>query len=125
MHRINLIFLCLLLFTCFCFGERYRLFESSFENDVFYKEDDGYSNGFTFNWGYYDVPHLNESSLPVWLSFVAEQSYISHFDDRQYQVDYTFGQFIQTATDITISELTRKGCSLCWLDSMESEYKCL
>ncbi|WP_166739327.1 lipid A deacylase LpxR family protein [Psychromonas algicola] len=108
MHRIKLIILCLFCLPVFASEQDVDYLSLSFENDVFFREDDGYSNGFTFNWGYYDVSHLNESSLPTWLSFLAKQSYINHFDDRQYQVNYTFGQFIQTATDIKISELTEK-----------------
>jgi len=105
MNSIKIILLSLFCIPSFASEYGIDYFSTSFENDVFYREDDGYTNGFTFDWGYYDVPELNEDSLPSWILFLAEKSYISGFENRQYQVDYTFGQFMQTATDITASEL--------------------
>jgi hypothetical protein len=99
----------LFLFSIFCIpvfaSDSMDYFSLTFENDVFYHEDDGYSNGVTFNWGYYDVAVLNDSSLPEWISSLAQASYISTLEERQYAIHYSFGQYLQTATDISISEL--------------------
>ena len=75
-------------------------FSFSFENDVFYEEDDGYSNGLIFNWGDYNVEALNDSSLPTWVAYLADKTYINNYQDRQYSIQYTVGQFIQTPTNI-------------------------
>ena len=80
-------------------------FSFSFENDVFYDEDGGYSNGIIFNWGYDDVATLDNTSLPRWISYLTDQTYLTSFEDRKYAVGYTAGHFVQTSTEIKESEL--------------------
>lgn len=77
----------------------------SFENDIFFHDDGGYTNGFIGNWGYYDLPALDKSSLPTWISYLTDKSYLNTFQDRAYSIKYSFGQFIQTAIDIKQTEL--------------------
>lgn len=79
----------------------------SFENDVFFDDDGGYSNALVFNWGYYDIPALDQKSLPTWISALAEQTYLPFLPDREYSLRYTVGHFIQTATEIKEEELTK------------------
>ena len=80
-------------------------FSLSFENDAFYDEDGGYSHGMAFSWGYYDIPSLDKSSLPNWLSYLAKHSYLDSFSDRNYSIHYTIGQYIQTSSNINIKDL--------------------
>ena len=80
-------------------------FSLSLENDAFYEEDDGYSHGMAFSWGYYDIPRLDQSSLPNWLSYLAKHSYLDSFPDRNYSINYTIGQYMQTSSNINIKEL--------------------
>jgi len=77
----------------------------NFENDVFYREDNGYSNGVALKWGYYDVGYLDQNNLPRWIAYLAENSYLNTLPDRQYDIHYTFGQFLQTANDLSTSSL--------------------
>ncbi|TEW54862.1 lipid A deacylase LpxR family protein [Psychromonas sp. RZ22] len=103
-------YLKLLMLTPFCMpiaASEYErdYFSLSFENDVFFHEDGGYSNGLVFSWGYYDVPGLDKTTLPRWISFLADQTYLPSLEDRQYAISYTFGQFLQTAVEIKDPDL--------------------
>ena len=40
----------------------------SFENDVFFHEDGGYSNGLFVSWGYNSVSILDRQTLPAWIA---------------------------------------------------------
>lgn len=80
-------------------------FGLSFENDVFYDEDGGYSNGVLFNWGYYDVDALDDKSLPAWIAYLTDKTYLTTPKDRQYSVRYSIGHLVQTSTEIKTSEL--------------------
>lgn len=80
-------------------------FTLSFENDVFYHDDGGYSNGLIINWGYYDVAALDNTSLPSWIAYLTDKTYLTSLQDKKYSVSYTIGHLIQTSTDIKVSEL--------------------
>jgi len=77
----------------------------SFENDLFFNDDGGYTNGLTINWGYYDVEALDKMSLPTWISYLADKSYLNTFQARKYSINYSIGQFFQTAIDIKETSL--------------------
>lgn len=80
-------------------------FSFSFENDVFYREDGGYSNGLMVNWGYYNVDALSKASMPSWLASLSQQTYLPYLKDRDYAISYTFGHFLQTAINIKEMDL--------------------
>ena len=75
-------------------------FGASFENDIFFDDDGGYSNGLMVNWGYYDLDALDNDSLPNWLAYLTDKTYLSSLPNRQYATHYNLGQFIQTPVDI-------------------------
>lgn len=84
-------------FPSFASGIDYFTF--SYENDAFYRDDGGYTNGVVVSWGYYDVEALNEESMPTWLANLNQYLYLPYLEDRNYAISYSFGQFIQTAVD--------------------------
>lgn len=99
-------FLVLGLFTsCSFASDGIDYFGLSFENDVFYHEDNGYSNGIIFSWGHYDVAKLDDNSLPSWIAYLSDKTYLPALPDRKYEISYSFGQLVQTADDIKIAEL--------------------
>lgn len=83
-------------------------FGLSFENDLFFNDDWGYTNGLIINWGYNDVPALDNLSLPTWISYLTDKTYLNTFQDRQYSIKYSVGQFIQTAIDIKQADLIKE-----------------
>jgi len=83
-------------------------FTFSFENDVFYHEDGGYSNGLIVNWGYDDLTALNESTLPAWINYLTNKTYLNDLEDRQYSVNYKIGHFVQTASEIKTAKLVKE-----------------
>ncbi|ROR94957.1 hypothetical protein EDC56_3773 [Sinobacterium caligoides] len=75
-------------------------FSFSLENDVLFQEDGGYTDGVVFSWGYRDQATLDENNLPRWIDWLADKAPLER-DGRRYNIDYGFGQGMQTAIDIT------------------------
>lgn len=81
-------------------------FTVTFENDVLFKEDGEYTNGLAVAWGYKDIKGFDDETLPSWLAFLADKTYLSNGgDNKQYDVGYGLAQTMQTSTDITVAEL--------------------
>ncbi len=78
------------------------------ENDSFFEEDGLYSNGLLLSWGYDDVAALDKQSLPGWLAYLAQKSYLSSAQYQGYAITYSFAHLLQTAIDIKLAELVRE-----------------
>jgi lipid A 3-O-deacylase len=91
------------------------------ENDFMFNEDGGYSNAFIGAWGYNAVDKLDKQSLPSWIAYLADKSYLTSMPDKQYSVSYRIGQFLQTATDITESELVEEDAPYAGLLAWEGQ----
>lgn len=77
----------------------------SFENDAFIGEDDGFTNGVIFLWGYAPFDKFDASNTPSWVHSLTERLYISTMPDKQRAISYHVSQTIQTPDDITVEEL--------------------
>ena len=76
-----------------------------FENDVFFKEDDGYSNGVFLSWGYTDRGRLPRRS-PAWIKHLIDASYLDAYNrSRRYNVTYNVGNLFQNSNDVSVPEL--------------------
>jgi len=78
------------------------------ENNFIFFENCGYSNAFIGAWGYNDVGKLDKQSLPSWIAYLANKSYLTSMLDKQYSEPYSIGQYMQTAIDIEESELVEE-----------------
>lgn len=84
-------------------------FTVTFENDVLFQEDGEYTNGLGVAWGYNDVEGLNNETLPSWLAFLADKTYLTNGgSNKRYDIGYSVAQTMQTATDITVEELVEE-----------------
>lgn len=75
------------------------------ENDAFFSDDEQYSHGLFFNWGDTHAKTLDEQTLPTWIAYLAQKSYLVSDINKQYAISYGFGQALQTAVDISVEEL--------------------
>jgi len=73
----------------------------TFENDAFVRDDGLYSNGLLGSWGYNDVRRLDKQTLPAWLAYLAQASYLTALADKHYAISYSIGQLLQTAIDLS------------------------
>ena len=88
--------------------EKHSFATLSFENDSFFKDDGLYSNGLFLNWGYNHVNALDDQSLPAWIAYLVQKTHLSGLQNKQYSVNYGFGQALQTAIDITVEDLVEE-----------------
>lgn len=80
----------------------------TFENDAFFKDDGLYSNGLLGSWGYNDLSRLDKQTLPTWLAYLAQASYLSSLKEKHYAISYSIGQLLQTAIDLSQEELVEE-----------------
>lgn len=88
----------------------------TFENDALFSEhgdysgdeDGGYSSGVILSWGYNEVNALSPQTLPSWIAYLADKTYLTADPTKRYGISYSFGQFLQTALDISIAELVEQ-----------------
>lgn len=81
---------------------------TTFENDVFFKDDGLYTNGLFFTWGYNNLDSLDQPNLPLWIATLAKHSHLTAAENKQYGVSYGFGQLFQTAIDISEAQLIKE-----------------
>ncbi|MEH6453220.1 MAG: lipid A deacylase LpxR family protein [Psychromonas sp.] len=117
------ILILLILFSPLSYAQNNGIDFVSFtiENDIIFSEDGGYSNGFIGSWGYKDLTELDNTNLPNWLAYLADKSYLTSMPDKTYAISYSVGQFIQTATDITLSELVEEDAPYAGLLAWEGQ----
>jgi len=103
----KLMIIVLLMFTPLCFAndETLDFFSLTFENDYFTTDDGLYSNGLILSWGYNELSSLEGDTLPSWISYLAQKSYLTSEPDKTYSVTYRFAHLIQTAIDVSEKEL--------------------
>jgi len=89
-------------------NEELDYFGASFENDMFFDDDGGYTNGLMVNWGYHDIDALDNDSLPNWIAYLSDKTYLNSLANRQYAIHYNLGQFIQTPEDIKQTSLIKE-----------------
>ena len=77
----------------------------TFENDVFYDRDGGYTNGFGFHWAHGPFDAFDGDNIPRWAQRLVKPLYISTMPGKVRAVSYTVAQVMQTADDISIEEL--------------------
>jgi Uncharacterized protein conserved in bacteria len=76
-----------------------------FENDVFFQEDGGYTNGFGIALGKGTFDEFDQDNTPAWLLPLVKLSYLSRLDNRKRAISYLFGQVINTPEDIESEDL--------------------
>ncbi|WP_413702289.1 lipid A deacylase LpxR family protein [Psychromonas sp. KJ10-10] len=81
---------------------------TTFENDVFFKDDGLYTNGLFFTWGYNQVDTLDEQHLPDWIATLAKHTHLTSSENKQHAISYGFGQLFQTSIDISKEELVEE-----------------
>jgi len=103
----TLIIIVLLLFTPLSYAndEELDFLGFTFENDYFATDDGLYSNGLILSWGYNELSSLEGDTLPSWISYLAQKSYLTSEPDKTYSVTYRFAHLIQTAIDVSTKEL--------------------
>ena len=72
------------------------------ENDVFSGEDDGYTNGIAFDWGYAGFNKFDNSNTPEWIQWMSEDMYISTMPNKRRAITYQVAQGMVTPTDLEI-----------------------
>ncbi|MBX2858148.1 MAG: lipid A deacylase LpxR family protein [Cellvibrionaceae bacterium] len=76
-----------------------------FENDVFFQEDGGYTNGFSLAYGSGGFDQLDDSNTwRLWLPLI-RLSHIDNYANRTYAVSHLIGQVMNTPEDITVAEV--------------------
>ncbi len=86
-------------------NEPSEFFNLTFENDLFFGEDDGYTNGFglTFATGPFD--EFDHSTTPSWLLPLIKRMPIADYTNRQRGFAHRFYQRMQTPDDIEEQQL--------------------
>jgi lipid A 3-O-deacylase len=69
------------------------------DNDAFAGEDDGYTGGIAYNWGYTGFSEFDSEALPAWIHYLTKDLYISTLPDRQRAVAYTIDARAYTPDD--------------------------
>lgn len=69
------------------------------DNDAFAGEDDGYTGGVAYNWGYTGFSEFDSEALPTWIQYLTRNLYISTLPDRQRAVAYTVDAKAYTPDD--------------------------
>ena len=96
----------IMLFTSFSYAENdVDFFSFTLENDAFVRDDGLYTGGLIATWGYDDVERLDKQTLPDWLAYLAQKSYLNTQQDKRYSITYSVAHLSQTAIDIKVSEL--------------------
>lgn len=82
-----------------------RFFNINYENDIFYQEDGGYTNGFALNYARgFDSAFSKDNTLSVLLPLI-EITGFNRKDDRIRGVSYQIGQLMITPEDIQEPDL--------------------
>ncbi|MBE9563780.1 MAG: lipid A deacylase LpxR family protein, partial [Proteobacteria bacterium] len=76
-----------------------------FENDAFVNQDNGFTNGLAFQWGYSPFDKFDDSNTPSWIQYITEDLYINTMPDKKRAISYFVFQDMDTPKDITTSEL--------------------
>lgn len=71
----------------------------TFENDAYFRDDGIYTNGTFLNWGYHNVTALNKTTLPTWISFLAQYTHLANSPGKSHDISYSIGQILQTPVD--------------------------
>jgi len=102
-----LIVLVMLLFTPFSYANdgRSDFISFTFENDAFFRDDGLYTNGLIFSWGDNELSRLDRQTLPLWLAYLAQKSYLTSEPGKSYSVTYRLGHLLQTAIDLKATDL--------------------
>ena len=74
----------------------FHYFGLTIENDGFFLDDHLYTHGTLFYWGYHGLDKLDKTTLPAWMSFLTQYTYLANGPDKRHDISYTFGQLIQT-----------------------------
>jgi hypothetical protein len=77
----------------------------TYENDVFFGRDSGYTNGVGVSWAHGPFEKFGRDNIPRLAHTLTKRLYISTMADKTRAVSYTVGQGMQTADDITLEEL--------------------
>jgi lipid A 3-O-deacylase len=101
------IIIVLLLFTPLSYAndEPLDFFSFTFENDYFTTDDGLYSNGLILSWGYNELGSLEIDTLPPWIAYLAQKSYLTSEPNKNYSVTYRFAHLLQTAINSRTKEL--------------------
>ncbi|MBE9560566.1 MAG: lipid A deacylase LpxR family protein [Proteobacteria bacterium] len=76
-----------------------------FENDAFLNQDNGFTNGIAFQWGYAPFDEFDDSYTPSWIQYLTEDLYISTMPDKHRAIGYFVFQDMDTPNDISKKEL--------------------
>ena len=69
------------------------------DNDIIAGDDDGYTGGLAYNWGYTGFSEFDSKALPNWIHHLTKNLYISTLPDRQRAVAYTINAMAYTPDD--------------------------
>ena len=98
-----------MLFTPFSYAEnKVDFFSLTLENDAFVREDGLYTGGLIAAWGYGGLEGLDKQTLPGWLAYLAQKSYLNSQQDKRYAITYRVAHLSQTAIDIKVAELVEE-----------------
>ena len=118
----RLIIVLIMLFTPFAYADNeIDFFSFTGENDAFYRDDGLYSNGLLGSWGYDDVEGMDEQTLPDWLAYLVQKSYLYTQQDKHYAISYTVAHLIQTAIEIKVQELVEEDAPYVGMFAWETE----
>ena len=77
----------------------------TFENDLFTGDDDGYTNGLSYSWGYAGFDQFNETNTPDWIRWLADDLYIDTMSGKKRAITYQIAQGMLTPEDIKVAQL--------------------
>ncbi|MCK5819956.1 MAG: lipid A deacylase LpxR family protein [Psychromonas sp.] len=75
---------------------RLKYFGVMIENDLIFKDDALYTNGTLAFWGYHDISTLDDTTMPVWMSFLTQYTYLANQPNKRHDITYSIGQLMQT-----------------------------
>ncbi len=73
-----------------------QYFGVTLENDGIFKDDHLYTHGTFVYWGYHDRHTLTKTTLPSWMSFLTQYTYLANGSDKLHDISYSVGQILQT-----------------------------
>jgi lipid A 3-O-deacylase len=86
-------------------GNRIDFLTITYENDIFFGRDSGYTNGVGISWAHGPFKKFGEGNISRLAHRWTKRLYISTMPGKNRAVSYSVGQAMQTADDISIAEL--------------------
>jgi hypothetical protein len=82
-----------------------QYFGVTFENDAFLRDDALYTSGLFVYWGYHNLDRLDKTTLPAWISFLTQYTYLANGPNKSHDISYSVGQILQTPDNLDSTKI--------------------